>query len=152
MAKPTATAASTALPPLRKTSIPTRAASASCATTTPFVATTFWARPICSSPRAATDSANAPMIRNVKSKTSLRRRLRIAPVARVLSQHRRQDAVRRPMAVHERVDVEDDLLAHIDTALERRRAEMRQQHDFSGPRELDQFWAHSRLVLENVEA
>src|SRR5437763_1117179 len=55
------------------------------------------------------------------------------------------------MAVEEGLDVDDDLLAHIDPAFERGRSEMRQQHDLAGPRELDQFRIDGGLVLEHVE-
>src|ERR1700689_648745 len=69
-----------------------------------------------------------------------------------LSQHRRQDAVRRAVAVHEGLDVDDDLLAHVDAAFDRRRGQMRQQHDLAGAGELDELWAYRRLVLENIKA
>ena len=54
----------------------------------------------------------------------------------IKSQHRRQDPIGRPMAVQKSPDVDDDLLAHVDATLERGRAEMRQQHDLAGAREL----------------
>src|SRR5580704_14814274 len=76
-------------------------------------------------------------------------RLRRRPLP---SQHRRQHAVRRAVAVHEGPDVDDDLLAHVDAAFERRRTEMRQQHDLAGTGKLDEFRAHRRLVLEDIEA
>ena len=56
------------------------------------------------------------------------------------------------VAVHEGLDVDDDLLAHVDAAFERRRAHVRQQHDLAVARELDQLRVDRRLVLEHVEA
>ena len=47
-------------------------------------------------------------------------------------QHRRQHAIRRLVAVHEGLDVDDDLLAHVDAAFDRRRAHVRQQHHLAG--------------------
>ena len=67
-------------------------------------------------------------------------------------QHRRQHAVRRAVAVQEGLDVDDDLFAHVDAAFDRGRAEMRQQHDLAGARELDELRADRGLVLEHVEA
>ena len=53
------------------------------------------------------------------------------------------------MAVDEGLDVDDDLLAHVDAAFDRRRAHVRQQHDIV---ELEQLGVDRRLVLEDVEA
>ena len=53
------------------------------------------------------------------------------------SQHRRQHAVGRAVAVHEGLDVDDDLLAHVDAAFDGGRTEMRQQHDLAGFGKLD---------------
>src|SRR5262249_39144691 len=66
-------------------------------------------------------------------------------------QHRRQDAVGRPVPVQESSDVDDHLLAHVDAAFERGRAPMRQQHHLAHARELDELRIDRRLVLEHVE-
>src|SRR5580704_19193671 len=185
MAKPTATAASTALPPFCRMSAPMRAAIASCATTMPFLATTACAWPICSSLRAAIGSvrtkamqakkilfpgrgaarSGAPLIRDrsglrarndpgsaAHHSASLRAALRPGNKFIIGSQHRRQDAVRRAVAVHESLDVDDDLFTHVVAAFHGGRGEMRQQHHLAGAGELDEFRAHRRLVLENVQA
>ena len=74
----------------------------------------------------------------------IQQRLRVAVqqakclTAAKISQHRRQHAVRRPMAVHEGADVDDHLLAHVDAAFDRRRAHVRQQHDLAVAGELDE--------------
>ena len=47
-------------------------------------------------------------------------------------QHRGQQPVGRMVAVHEGLDVDDDLLAHVDAALDRRRSHMRQKRDLTG--------------------
>jgi hypothetical protein len=57
------------------------------------------------------------------------------------SEHRRQDAIGRAMAVEKGLDVDDDLFTHVDAAFESGRAEMRQQHHLAGARELDQLRA-----------
>ena len=56
------------------------------------------------------------------------------------------------MPVQEGLDVDDDLLAHVDAALERGRAHMRQQYHLTRAGELDQLGVDGRLVLEHVEA
>jgi hypothetical protein len=56
------------------------------------------------------------------------------------------------MAVHEGLDVDDDLLAHIDAALVGRRAHMRQEHHLALAGELDEPRADRGLLLEHVEA
>src|ERR1700728_3578343 len=78
MAKPTATAASTALPPFCRTSAPMRAASASCATTMPSLATTAWAWPTSASepplPSASSANARTPGAAIARKVRSIRRR------------------------------------------------------------------------------
>src|SRR2546425_65114 len=56
------------------------------------------------------------------------------------------------MSVEKRLDVDDDLLAHVDAPFHRRRAHMRQQHHLAHVRELDELGVYRRLVLEYVEA
>ena len=56
------------------------------------------------------------------------------------------------MAVDKRPEVDDDLLAHVDAALERRRAHMRQKHDLVPGGELEQLGIERRLVFVDVEA
>src|SRR6476469_3015618 len=67
-------------------------------------------------------------------------------------EHRGQDSIRRPVPVEERLDIDDDLLAHVDAALERGRTHMGEQHHLARASELDQLRVHRRLVLEHVEA
>jgi hypothetical protein len=57
--------------------------------------------------------------------------------------------LRRLVAVGEGLDVDDDLLAHLDAALDRGRAHVRQQHHVV---QLEQLRIDRRLVLEHVEA
>ena len=57
----------------------------------------------------------------------------------------------RAVAVDEGLDVDDDLLAHVDAALVGRRAHMRQQHDLALPGELQEARIDRRLLLEHVE-
>src|SRR5680860_1641047 len=64
-------------------------------------------------------------------------------------EHCGMDAVRRGVTVEAGLDVEDDLLAHVDAAFERGRAHMRQHHDLIA---LEQLRVRRRLMLENVEA
>src|SRR5690606_19389853 len=64
----------------------------------------------------------------------------------------RQHAVGRAVAVEEGADVDDDLLAHVDAALDGGRAHMRQDDDLALRRQLDELRVHGRLVLEHVEA
>ena len=69
-----------------------------------------------------------------RDRPSIRSRSPVAAItrcARTDLQHRRQHAIRRLVAVHEGLDVDDDLLAHVDAAFERGRAHMRQQHDLA---------------------
>src|SRR5439155_1664826 len=68
------------------------------------------------------------------------------------SQHRRQHAIGRPVSVQEGLDIDDHLLAHVDTAFECGRAHVRQQYDLAYACELDQLRIDGRLVLENIEA
>src|SRR6516165_3057774 len=136
-------------------SAPICAARASCATTMPPCATTPWgatmASPARSSPRAASGSASvAASAKQTKHRSANNFEFMVEKLGLAL-QHRRQDAIRRPMAVQEGLDVDDDLLAHVDTALKRGRGQMRQQHDLAGARELDQLWIDGRLMLEHVE-
>src|SRR5215469_13509613 len=132
-------------------SAPICAARASCATTMPPCATTPWgaamASPARSSPRAASGSASAKQTKH-RSANNFDFMVETPDLA---LQHRRQDAIRRPMAVEEGLDVDDDLLAHVDTALKRGRGQMRQQHDLAGACELDQLWIDGRLMFEHVE-
>src|SRR5262249_60685981 len=53
-------------------------------------------------------------------------------------QHRREDAVGRPVPVQESLDVDHHLLAHVDAAFERGRAHMRQQPPLAQASELDE--------------
>jgi len=64
------------------------------------------------------------------------------------SQHRRQHAIGRPVSVQEGLDIDDHLLAHVDTAFECGRAHVRQQYDLAYACELDQLRIDGRLVLE----
>src|SRR5215468_7058451 len=64
------------------------------------------------------------------------------------SEHCRMDAVGRRVAVEEGLDVDDNLLAHVDTALESGGAHMRQHHHLLA---LEQLRIDRRLVLEHVE-
>src|SRR5689334_21377204 len=72
-----------------------------------------------------------------------------ALLIRARLKHRFQDAVGRLVAVGEGLDVDDDLLAHIDAAFDGGRAHMREQHDVV---ELQQLRIDRGLVLEDVEA
>src|SRR5688572_16157621 len=63
------------------------------------------------------------------------------------SEHRRNDAVRRFVAIGEGLDVDDDLLAHVDAAFECARTHVRQQHDVG---QLLQLRIDRRLMLEHV--
>ena len=47
-------------------------------------------------------------------------------------QHRGQQPVGRMVAVHEGLDVDNDLLAHVDASLGGRRSHMRQKRDLAG--------------------
>src|SRR6478735_291189 len=67
-------------------------------------------------------------------------------------EHRGQDSIRGPVPVEEGLDIDDDLLAHVDAALERGRTHMGEQHHLAGAGELDQLRVHRRLVFEHVEA
>src|SRR3954466_7302249 len=67
-------------------------------------------------------------------------------------EHRGQDSIRRPVPVEEGLDIDDDLLAHVDAALERGRTHMGEQDHLARAGELDQLRVHRRLVLEHVEA
>src|SRR5512132_1636685 len=64
-------------------------------------------------------------------------------------EHARQYPVGWPVAVDEGLDVDHDLLAHVDPALDRRGAHVRQKHDVV---EFAQLWVDRWLVLEDVEA
>ncbi len=70
------------------------------------------------------------------------------PRESVYSEHRLDHPVGRGVAVGEGLDVDDDLLAHIDAAFDGRRAHMRQQHHVI---QLHELGVDRRLVLENVE-
>src|SRR5690242_9586019 len=59
--------------------------------------------------------------------------------------HRLQDAVRGLVAVDEGLDVDDDLLAHVEPAFQGGRAHMRQQHHIA---ELEQLRVYRGLMLE----
>jgi hypothetical protein len=64
-------------------------------------------------------------------------------------EHRPEDPVGGAVAIGEGLDVDDDLFAHREAALDRRRAHMRQEHDIvEGP----EAWVDGRRVLEDVEA
>src|SRR4029077_3051126 len=67
-------------------------------------------------------------------------------------EHRGQDSIRGPVPVEEGLDIDDDLLAHVDAALERGRTHMGEQHHLARAGELDQLRVHRRLVFEHVEA
>ena len=56
------------------------------------------------------------------------------------------------MPIQKGLDVDDHLFPHVDPALERGRAHMRQQHDLADARELDQLRIDRRLVLEDIES
>ena len=66
------------------------------------------------------------------------------------SQHRRQHPIRRLVSIHERLDVDDDLVAHIDAALNGGRTGVWQQHHLAGAREPYELRVDRRLVLEHV--
>src|SRR5258708_12702191 len=68
------------------------------------------------------------------------------------SQHARQHAVRRFVVVEEGADVDDNLLAHLDPAFDRRRAHMRQQRYLAGLRQPHQFRIDRGFVLVDVQA
>src|SRR6266508_1774441 len=68
------------------------------------------------------------------------------------SKHRGQDTVRRPVAIHEGLDVDDDLFAHVDAAFQRGRAHMRQQDNLALARQPQQPRIDRWLVIEHVEA
>src|SRR5690242_8533563 len=152
-AKPTATAASTALPPFCRMSAPTRAAKPSCATTMPACPTTLWPATLCpttpcasvSAPSGARSSPRATKGSTRLAASAKRRRRRGAKTGGCIGclmlglQHRRQNAIGRTVTVKEGLDVDNDLLAHVDAAFKRGRREMRQQHHFAGARELDEF-------------
>ena len=55
------------------------------------------------------------------------------------------------MAIHEGLDIDNDLLAHINAPFDRRRAGVRQQDDLTRAGELDQLWIDRRLMFEHVE-
>jgi hypothetical protein len=56
------------------------------------------------------------------------------------------------MAVHEGPDVDDNFLAHVDTAFDRRRSCVRQKDDLSAAREIHQLRIHRGLMLKHVES
>ena len=77
---------------------------------------------------------------------------RLCPARRTRRlQHRRQDPVGRSVAVHEGLDIDNDLVAHVDAPFDRGRSEMRQQNDFARARELDELGTDGGLVFENIE-
>ena len=55
------------------------------------------------------------------------------------------------MGVEEGANVDDDLLAHLDAALDGGGPHMRQQHDLAGLGKADQPGVDCRFVLEHVE-
>ncbi|ENN84449.1 hypothetical protein RHSP_22289 [Rhizobium freirei PRF 81] len=65
---------------------------------------------------------------------------------------KRQHAIGRAMTVDEGADVDDDLVAHVDAALEGRRAHMRQKYHLALIGELHQLRIDGGFVLEHVEA
>ena len=64
------------------------------------------------------------------------------------SEHRCENPVGRLVAVGEGLDVDQHLLAHVDAALERGRAHVRQQHHVV---EFEELGVHLRLVFVNIE-
>src|SRR5690606_19569996 len=63
----------------------------------------------------------------------------------------RQHPIRRTMTVKEGADVDDDLLAHVDTALNRRRTHVRQDYHLAFRGQLNEFRVNRRLVFEDVQ-
>ena len=53
------------------------------------------------------------------------------------------------MPVHKGLDIDNDLFAHIDTALDRGRAHMRQEHDIG---QLEQLGINGGFVFIDIEA
>src|SRR5262249_6993217 len=62
------------------------------------------------------------------------------------SKHRWQHPVGWLVAIEESADVDDDLLAHLDAALDRGRAHVGEHHDLAGARELEQLGIDRRRV------
>src|SRR5579872_4583613 len=134
-------------------SAPICAATLSCATTMPLCATTACAGPIGCWPRAPTLAAkSARHAAKMKRGKGCVRSIDIEWIGAPGLQHGRQNAIGRTMAVHEGLDVDDDLLAHVDAAFQRSRSHVRQQHDLAGFGKLDQSRIYRRFVLEHVEA
>ena len=55
------------------------------------------------------------------------------------------------MTIRPDADVDDDLVAHVDAALDGGGAHVGQEHDLALGGELDEFGIDRRLVLEDVE-
>src|SRR3954469_14334816 len=90
------------------------------------------------------------------SRRPLRGLLRMRPESlsrrKLKSQHARQHAIRRLVGVEEGADFDDHLLAHLDAALDRGRAPMRQQRHLAGLGAPHQLRVHRGLVLIDIEA
>ena len=64
------------------------------------------------------------------------------------SKHGGMNSVWRRMAIEERLDVDDNFLAHVNAAFERRRSHVRQCDDAFGD---EKFGVDRRFVLKDVE-